>query len=341
MKVLSLLPFMALILLNACTTTVQEETPVEDDPSNNEAQVITKLIQYDVPIKEDTEGQYIWFDEIADADGFQNWLSEVITLAKAGELQAYDYGTKELLKPEDLKRIMYPEPDTFSEIDPVSGIETVTIKQTGGPSLNTIEAIRFQEQWTWHAEKGLKKEVLNIALLDAFYDNNDIYRGSKLLFWIKTDGNGASDGLPAFDDELKTEVNIFTGVTNHFWYKENIDPSGRLTWLDSIFNPIKRGEDSVSKSIDGPIVSGEDVFKKNTPDTIRIIDPITLEETVNIEYHSIGSDVIHHIQFIENWSYHPEKGFTKTVLKYAPMYESNKNDKNNTTYQPIFWVKNE
>jgi hypothetical protein len=145
--------------------------------------LITKKIQYDVPIMNPDATHDWWVKNIEGSDR-EALINNIFDRVLSGEIQAYDY-FNEPLTPDDVARIMS---DTIAEkyqrpYPPYAEYDTTIIVNI---ERSDISLIRFLEEWKYD-EKTLQidKEVYGIGPVTEVYV--DGISMTRLLFWIYTD----------------------------------------------------------------------------------------------------------------------------------------------------------
>jgi hypothetical protein len=153
--------------------------------SDKDLTVITKRIQYDVPIKS-PDPDFDWWVQNIEGQQRDDFVKMILDEAYSGKVRTYDYFNHPLT-PEQVRQIGYHR-DTVTmqrPTPPYSLFDTV-IEQKLDPRL--ITRIRFLEEWsvdTKHFQ--IVKKVLGIAPLMENYSEKGELRGYMPLFWIYTD----------------------------------------------------------------------------------------------------------------------------------------------------------
>ncbi|HPT14107.1 MAG TPA: hypothetical protein PK796_04900 [Bacteroidales bacterium] len=145
--------------------------------------LVTKRIQYDVPIKSPDPDNDWWVQNIEGQDR-EKLVKNIMQSALDGKVKAYDFFTNELLSPEQLKSIMKrSDTITLERAEPPHSLYDTVLTQ----ELNTrdITRLRFLEEWKMD-EKSLHitKEVAGVCPLIARYGDDGELRGYMPLFWV-------------------------------------------------------------------------------------------------------------------------------------------------------------
>jgi hypothetical protein len=145
--------------------------------------LVTKRIQYDVPIKSIDPDNDWWVQNIEGQDR-EKLLKTIMQSVLDGKVKAYDFFTNDLLTPEQLNRIMKrADTITLERPDPPHSLyDTVLVHEL---NIRDITRLRFLEEWKMD-EKSLHftKEVAGICPLIARYGDEGELRGYMPLFWV-------------------------------------------------------------------------------------------------------------------------------------------------------------
>lgn len=172
----AILPIIAIALVFGLTFCAEKE--VEDTRT-----LITKKIQYDVPIMNPDATHDWWVKNIEGSDR-DALINNIFDRVLSGEIQAYDYFDQPLT-PKDVARIMsdtiaakYQRPyPPYAEYDTTI---IVTIERSN------ITLLRFLEEWKYDEQSlHIDKKVFGIGpVVETKVDGMTMTR---LLFWINTD----------------------------------------------------------------------------------------------------------------------------------------------------------
>lgn len=151
--------------------------------ANSEKNIVTKRIQYDVPIRNPDPDMDWWVQNI-DGSSREKLVKEIITQVTSGEVKAYDFLNGKLFTAEEIKSMM-KRIDTISverSTPPYDLVDTVLVTEI---RLSDITKLRFLEEWTMD-DKTLvfAKKVVGICPLAERLDDSGELRGYKPLFWV-------------------------------------------------------------------------------------------------------------------------------------------------------------
>jgi hypothetical protein len=159
---------------------------------NNGNNVVTKRIQYDVPIR-NTEPDMDWWVQNIEGSNREKLLKDIIQQVTKGEVKAYDFLTGKPFTTEEIKSMM-KRVDSISverSTPPYDLVDTVLITEI---RLSDIAKLRFLEEWSMN-EKTLSftKKVAGICpMVERFTDSGEL-RGYKPLFWVFFDNKYPAD----------------------------------------------------------------------------------------------------------------------------------------------------
>lgn len=148
-------------------------------------QLVTSLIQYDVPVKGD-DPQLDWWVNNIEGSRREPFVQRIMDAAGSGEFRVYDYFNNQL-SPEQIKAI---GSDTVyrtlvREYPPYEEYDTMIVFTT---DYRDIVKVRFLEEWTWDpGSLDLQKKIIGLAPLASQSMGNEIY--NRFLFWIYLDEN--------------------------------------------------------------------------------------------------------------------------------------------------------
>lgn len=157
-------------------------TQCEEKKSDNRT-IITKKIQYDVPIV-NKEPDYDWWIKNIEGSDRESLLNNIFDRVLAGDVQAYDYFNKPL-SIDAVKRILA---DTvyltlMRPVEPFNEYDTMIIHNI---EPNQVSLLRFLEEWKYD-ENNLKidKKIFAISpVIEMIVNDKKVTRP---LFWIYTD----------------------------------------------------------------------------------------------------------------------------------------------------------
>lgn len=147
-------------------------------------QVVTKKIQYDVNIKSPSPDYDWWIQNLVGPER-EKLVNIIIDGAKAGKWQAYDYFNEPINKIEVANIFSDTTVVTMMrEVPPYKVFDTIIINNI---LKEDVLRLRFLEEWKMDPENlNFEKKVLGIAPIARRFDFNGIERWQP-LFWIYTD----------------------------------------------------------------------------------------------------------------------------------------------------------
>jgi hypothetical protein len=145
--------------------------------------IVTKRIQYDVPIR-NTDPDMNWWVQNIEGSSREKLLKNIITQVTAGEVAAYDFLTCKPFTADEIKSMM-KRVDTISverSTPPYDLVDTVLVTEI---RLSDITKLRFLEEWSMD-DKTLvfTKKVAGICPLAERLTDSGELRGYKPLFWV-------------------------------------------------------------------------------------------------------------------------------------------------------------
>ena len=146
-------------------------------------EVVTSLIQYDVPLKSD-DPQLDWWVNNIEGSRREPFIKRIMNAASSGQFRVYDYFNNQLTS----EQINAIGSDTVyqtlvREFPPYEEYDTMLVFTT---DYRDIMKVRFLEEWTWDPESlDLKKRIIGIAPLASQAMGNQTY--NRFLFWIYLD----------------------------------------------------------------------------------------------------------------------------------------------------------
>ncbi len=142
--------------------------------------LITKKIQYDVPVV-NVDASYDWWIENIEGADREALLKNIFERVLSGDVQAYDYFNKAL----SVKQVNSIMADTIAQTlkrttEPYEEYDTIIIRNI---EYTDVEIIRFLEEWKYD-EKSLKidKEILGICPVIKVLVGEEIL--TRPLFWV-------------------------------------------------------------------------------------------------------------------------------------------------------------
>jgi hypothetical protein len=163
--------------------------------SDAEKNVVTKRIQYDVPIR-NSDPEMDWWVQNIEGSSREKLVKGILQQVKSGEVKVYDFLTYKPLSAEDII-IMMKHVDSVSverSTPPYDLVDTVLVHEM---RLGDISRLRFLEEWRMN-EKSLvfSKNVVGICPMIERYSDSGELRGYKPLFWV------------FFDDKYPAELEL-------------------------------------------------------------------------------------------------------------------------------------
>lgn len=155
-------------------------------PSCNQSggkNIVTKRIQYDVPIR-NTETDMDWWVQNIEGSEREKLVKDILAQVTSGEVKAYDFLTCKPFTVDEIKKMM-KRIDSISverSTPPYDLVDTVMISEI---RLSDITKLRFLEEWSMN-EKTLafSKKVAGICpMVERRTDSGEL-RGYKPLFWV-------------------------------------------------------------------------------------------------------------------------------------------------------------
>jgi hypothetical protein len=145
--------------------------------------IVTKRIQYDVPIR-NTDPDMNWWVQNIEGSSREKLLKNILTQVTAGEVKAYDFLTCKPFTADEIKS-MLKRVDTISverSTPPYDLVDTVLVTEI---RLSEITKLRFLEEWSMD-DKTLvfTKKVAGICPLAERLTDSGELRGYKPLFWV-------------------------------------------------------------------------------------------------------------------------------------------------------------
>ena len=155
-------------------------------PSCNQSggkNVVTKRIQYDVPIR-NTETDMDWWVQNIEGSEREKLVKDILAQVTSGEVKAYDFLTCTPFTADEIKKMM-KRVDSISverSTPPYDLVDTVMISEI---RLSDITRLRFLEEWSMN-EKTLafSKTVAGICPMVERRSDSGELRGYKPLFWV-------------------------------------------------------------------------------------------------------------------------------------------------------------
>ena len=157
-------------------------TQCEETGEDNRT-IITKKIQYDVPIINPDDSHDWWIKNIEGSDR-EELLNNIFGRVLSGDVQAYDYFNKPL----SVRQVEGILTDTIIQTlqrttAPYAEYDTMVINKIGPSS---VSLIRFLEEWKYD-EKTLQVDKKVYAISPVIMVNYDGENYPRPLFWVYTD----------------------------------------------------------------------------------------------------------------------------------------------------------
>ncbi len=145
--------------------------------------IVTKRIQYDVPIR-NTDTDMDWWVQNIEGSNREKLVKDIIQQVAAGEVKAYDFLSCKPFTAEEIKSMM-KRVDSISverSTPPYDLVDTVMVTEI---RLSDITRLRFLEEWSMN-EKTLafSKKVAGVCPMVERRDDSGDLRGYKPLFWV-------------------------------------------------------------------------------------------------------------------------------------------------------------
>jgi hypothetical protein len=166
-----------------------------NNEESSEKNVITKRIQYDVPIR-NSDPDMDWWVQNIEGSNREKMLKDIIQQVSNGEVKAYDFLSCKAFTTDEIKGMM-SRVDSISverSTPPYDLVDTVMVTEI---RLSDIAKIRFLEEWTMNEKTlALSKKVAGICpMIERRTDSGEL-RGYKPLFWV------------FFDDKYPAELEL-------------------------------------------------------------------------------------------------------------------------------------
>ena len=125
------------------------------------------------------------------------------------------------------------------------------------------------------------------------------------------------------------------------WWKENIETSKRLEFVQTLFDWAYSGEVKAYDYLTNKPLTVEQVKAiGNEPDTLTIIQSFPpYEEKDTILQNKIDLHLIHKLKFMEEWRFNlKDHSIQKTVIGIAPTLTVYADSMEIKGYRPLFWI---
>lgn len=145
--------------------------------------LITKKIQYDVPVV-NVDASYDWWIENIEGTDREALLNNIFERVLAGDIQAYDYFNKPL----SVKQVNSIMADTIAQTlmrstEPYEEYDTIIIHNI---EYTDVEIIRFLEEWKYDEESlKIDKKIIGICPVIKVLVGEEIL--TRPLFWVYFD----------------------------------------------------------------------------------------------------------------------------------------------------------
>ena len=152
------------------------------DKTEESGNVLTKRIQYDVPIVS-PDPEFDWWVQNIEGAKREELVQNILGSAVQGKVKVYDFFSYKLLSPEMVQGILR-RVDTVALESPDPPHELVDTVLVHELSVKDITRIRFLEEWEMNpVSLAFNKKVMGICpLVEVFTDSGES-RGFKPLFW--------------------------------------------------------------------------------------------------------------------------------------------------------------
>lgn len=125
------------------------------------------------------------------------------------------------------------------------------------------------------------------------------------------------------------------------WWKENIETSKRIDFVQTLFDWAYAGEVSTFDYLTNEPLTAEQVKAiGNERDTIRITSPVPpYEEKDTVIQNKIDLRLVHKIKFLEEWQFNmKDHSISKKLLGIAPTLTEYEDSLDIKGYRPLFWI---
>jgi hypothetical protein len=134
------------------------------------------------------------------------------------------------------------------------------------------------------------------------------------------------------------------GTTSLIWYRNNIEASQRMAFIEMLFEKVLSGKLNITDMQDKAVDSANINQLFSYTDTVREFRPYPpFEPFDTIETFPILPEYITGMRFRENWTYNPiTMAITKKVLAFAPIMTPINYNPDGNIFQdessPLFWI---
>jgi len=280
--------------------------------------LLAEKIEYDVLINNEllsSNNEQITFDWwVQNIEGSKReaLLKKLSAGLSSGKLKAYDYNTEEQLSPEKISDIL----------------------KTSENLLKTNK-LRFTEKWYINS-KTLKfeKNVLSVCPV-IFKDSVDIP-----LFRIKQDTSISEDNIHPISERIQYDINIQSPNTNNGWWKDNIETSKRVQFIDFLLNCAFSGKfktyDYFNERVQAQKLKDEYYWSENI--TLLRSNP-PYDKYDSIINHSIDKSQVTRLRFMEEWYIEDNSlSIIKKVKGICPIIKRYREDGEFKGFMPMFWI---
>lgn len=313
--------------------------------SSTAQQMHTKLIEYDVQIRDTAAIDENWFMNNIEASGRIQWITPILDSVKKGSLKVYDIDSEnKVLSSDEVYNILHPATDTFFAHNDVTGNEIV-YPVWESVVWTDITHVRFLEEWSFDSTGiFINKKLVAFAFIASFPAFKEYEY--KPLFWIKPN-NGLKVILP-ITQCIQYRVVFYDFMNGH---NKSIDAmySSLLSWAERLMKQLKEGSLSgyywnsgypTSFTHEWQYAHFKDQFEGF--DTLAGPDPITYEDpSYVIIQRQFDPGQIEGIAFREEWSWHPKQGLIRKIIAFAPLLAIIDDNGSYRGCVPLVWLKYE
>lgn len=150
---------------------------------DDEKNIVTKRIQYDVSIH-NNDPEMDWWIQNIEGSNREKLVADIMKQVTSGEVKAYDFLSCKPYTADDIRKMM-KHVDSISverSTPPYDLIDTVLVSEI---RLGDITRIRFLEEWRMN-EKTLEfsKKIAGICPMVERHSDSGELRGYKPMFWV-------------------------------------------------------------------------------------------------------------------------------------------------------------
>jgi len=174
--------FVLILMMLVFTISIQSCKNDSDAGKN----IVTKRIQYDVPIH-NTDPDMDWWVQNIEGSNRDKLVKDIINRVTTGEVKAYDFLTCKPFTTDEIKGMMKSVDSISIEraTPPYDLVDTVMITEI---RLSDITKLRFLEEWSMNDKTlAFSKKVAGICPMVERHTDSGELRGYKPLFWVFLD----------------------------------------------------------------------------------------------------------------------------------------------------------